>query len=119
MSFELNYAMGYTTTIFSPFIAKLAEPIPTIYLSALACLVLMLTPLMGKYFKSEAPEGQLPGQRLNESIHQSIVDLFHHSFAKDNHTSIELIEKHLNINKWKMAPKDHLEELSNESESDN
>jgi hypothetical protein len=48
MSFEINYSIGYASTIMCPFIAKLAEPYPTIFLTSMGVLVLMVIPMLIK-----------------------------------------------------------------------
>lgn len=79
-------------------LARLAEPTPSIYISMLAMLVLAVPPFV------KIPTEKQCLEKLNESIHQSIVGVFMNSLANKSSMSLELVEKDMKISKWKTNP---------------
>jgi hypothetical protein len=85
MSFEINYSFGISTSFFIPIIAKLPEPIPSVYITVIATLVLLTVPYLAMLTK-------VSKERLKSECSMSMVGLYN-SFALYNNTSIDRFVK--------------------------
>ena len=59
MCMEINFCMGFTTTMFGPIVAKLPEPFPTIYISAVGVIVLCVLPTLRKLNSTQPAKPRL------------------------------------------------------------
>ena len=65
MSFEISYAISYTTALFTPAIAKLEEPYPSIYITIFCVIGVMMVPVLKNLVVQKGPTLR---EKMNESI---------------------------------------------------
>ena len=87
VSFELNYSMGLTTCMICPAIAQMAEPIPSIYLSVMLILGVIVLPMI------KVPSNQdehCLGETLG--VHQSLISHFVNSQMLSQNQSANMFQ---------------------------
>lgn len=75
MSLEINYSTAITTSFFIPLVAVLAEPIPTIYLTGIAVLLLTTVPTLLVMYKN------LDAKHLENAVNNSFHSM---NFSMEN-----------------------------------